>query len=241
MKRVLLVLVFAFLVAGCGGDDDAGSETTTGAEPTTAVVAYFLRDGMVWPVAREVSASTPEEAMSVLSEGPNDEEESALELTTAVEGEPEVSFDGGVAAVSGADLSDEARAQIVYTLTSIPTVSSVELDGEPATRADFEEQTPPVLVEAPLAFEQVSSPLEATGTANTFEATFSFEVKDASGAVIASDFATATSGTGTRGTFDFTQPFVVDEDQEGSLVVFELSAEDGSRTNEVEIPLQLLG
>jgi hypothetical protein len=44
-----------------------------------------------------------------------------------------------------------------------------------------------------------------------------------------------------RGTFSFAQPFVVDGAEAGSLVVFELSAEDGSRQNEVEIPLELQG
>ena len=47
-------------------------------------------------------------------------------------------------------------------------------------------------------------------------------------------FVTATSGTGTRGTFDFTTKAV---DDPATLVVFETSAEDGSRTREVEIPL----
>ena len=45
---------------------------------------------------------------------------------------------------------------------------------------------------------------------------------------------TATSGTGTRGTFDFTTDAF---DDVAALRVFELSAKDGSRINEVEIPL----
>ena len=45
---------------------------------------------------------------------------------------------------------------------------------------------------------------------------------------------TATSGTGTRGTFEFT---TADVDDIATLVVFETSAEDGSRMREVEIPL----
>jgi hypothetical protein len=105
---------------------------------------------------------------------------------------------------------------------------------------DYEDQTPVVLVESPLPFDEVSSPLVFNGTANTFEATFSFEIQDSEGEIIASDFATATSGTGTRGTFDVSQPFVVDEDTSGALVVFELSAEDGSRTREIDVPLELL-
>ena len=107
------------------------------------------------------------------------------------------------------------------------------------TRADFEEQTPSVLVESPLAFDTVSSPIEVSGTANTFEATFNFEVVDADDFIIDEDFVTATSGSGTRGTFEFTSEFVLDAPGDGALVVFELSAEDGSRIREVRIPLVL--
>jgi hypothetical protein len=52
--------------------------------------------------------------------------------------------------------------------------------------------------------------------------------------VIDENFVTATSGTGTRGTFEFTTAEV---DDATMLVVFETSAEDGSRIHEVEIPL----
>ncbi|MBA3333030.1 MAG: hypothetical protein H0U30_03485 [Actinobacteria bacterium] len=50
---------------------------------------------------------------------------------------------------------------------------------------------------------------------------------------------TATSGTGTRGTFEFTVPFEVPFDGVGELIVFESSAKDGSRINLVEIPLRM--
>jgi hypothetical protein len=243
VTRALLVLAAALvlaLAAGCGGDDDTGSETTTtsGAE-TAEVTVYFLRNAQVWPVSRQTEAA----AIDELNGGPTDDEEADLELTTDVPEEGvSVSIAGEVATVeSEAQLSDEARAQIVYTVTADPSVTSVEIDGQPFSRDDFEDQTPSVLVESPLAYDVVSSPLNADGTANTFEATFSFEIKDSEGEVIASDFATATSGSGTRGTFSFAQPFVVEGAEAGSLVVFELSAEDGSRMNEVEIPLELQG
>jgi hypothetical protein len=48
------------------------------------------------------------------------------------------------------------------------------------------------------------------------------------------NFVTATSGTGTRGTFFFTTRAV---DGVATLVVFETSAEDGSRIHGVEIPV----
>lgn len=135
-------------------------------------------------------------------------------------------------------LVDEALAQVVYTLTQFPTVERVELQERFLRRADFEDYTPAILVESPLSFEEVSSPLRATVTANTFEATFSHEVTDTDGRIVAEDFVTATSGIGTRGTFEFkTDPFTVPFEGVGGLIVFELSAKDGSRINLVEIPL----
>ncbi len=101
-------------------------------------------------------------------------------------------------------LTEANLAQIVYTLTQFPTVKQVRIAGKRYTRADFEDWTPAILVESPLAFETVSNPIRATGTANTFEANFQYEVVNPAGKVVDTHFVTATSGTGTRGTFDFT-------------------------------------
>ena len=219
MRRLLPLLLVAVLVAGCG--DDSASDTSTAAE-TASVSVYFLRDGKVWPVRRQVeSADLPEAANQALLDGPTQAEQD-IGLTTEVP-------DGMSTA-----LSDAARAQIVYTATQFSSGDSVEIDGQRYTRADFEEQTPLILVESPLSFEQVSSPLRVTGTANTFEATFQYELLDSDGNVVDKNFVTATSGTGTRGTFDFTTGDVSDA---AKLVVYENSAENGSRVNEVEIPL----
>ena len=57
---------------------------------------------------------------------------------------------------------------------------------------------------------------------------------DADGNLVDEHFVTATSGTGTRGTFEFTSG---DFESISKLVVFEPSAEDGSKTKLVEIPL----
>lgn len=214
MKRVLPVLVAFVFVAGCrGGSTD---ERTT-------VKVYFLRDGKVWPASREVEHADVATAVDELMAGPTEREQSELNLTSEVRAED-------------AEPSKAGLAQLVYTMTQFASADSVELvGGATYKRADFEEQTPLILVESPLAYEEVSSPLRVTGTANTFEATFQYELKDSAGVVVDEHFVTATSGTGTRGTFDFTtKPF----DDVGSLVVFELSAENGSRVNEAEIPLR---
>jgi hypothetical protein len=97
---------------------------------------------------------------------------------------------------------------------------------------------PSILVESPAIGETVHSPLRIRGSANTFEATFLAHVVDADGDVVAERVVTATSGSGTRGTFRATIPFAVDRPG-GKLVVFEQSAENGEPINTVEIPLQL--
>ena len=243
MKRALLLALTAVLLAGCAGDDSTAEETSTVTLPAFSNArVYWLLDGKVWPVVREVQASddATTAVMDELVAGPSPQEQEELELTTAIPAQatPEVSVENGVATVElDEELSPEGRAQVVYTLTQFPTVESVEIDGEGYTRADFEEQTPSVLVESPLAFEQVATPLRAEGTANTFEANFAFTITDAEGVLLAENFVTATSGTGTRGTFEFSESFTAAPGSEITLTVFENSAEDGSRMNEVEIPL----
>jgi len=246
VKRALLLVAAALLLVGCAGDDSAAEETSTVTLPAVSNArVYWLLDGKVWPVLREVQASgdATSAVMDDLVAGPSPQEQVELELTTAIPAQatPEVSVENGVATVElDEELSIEARAQVVYTLTQFPTVESVEVEGQSYTRLDFEEQTPSVLVESPLAFEQITSPLRAEGTANTFEANFHYELTDTDGLIVDENFVTATSGTGTRGTFEFTtKPYTVPFDGIGSLIVFERSAEDGSRMNVVEIPLRM--
>jgi len=131
-------------------------------------------------------------------------------------------------------------AEAVYTLSQFDPASPVVVRGKQYTRSDFEEETPAILVESPLPFDTVHGPeLHATGTANTFEATFEYDLVGGDGKLLAHHFVTATSGSGTRGTFDFTVPFTIEHAQSGKLVVFESSAENGSRIHVVEIPLRL--
>ncbi len=249
MKLSVLLAAAALLLAGCGGDEEAtptDTDTTTVPAETTELRVYWLRDGKVWPALREIDQTTAiaQAALDELLAGPTAEEGAELEFTTAIPEDTEgvvASVEDGVATVElSTDLPDEPLAQVVYTLTQFVTVESVDIQGNTLTRADFEDFTPAVLVESPLSFETVASPLRVTGTANTFEATFNYELTDTDGLIVDENFVTATSGTGTRGTFDFTTAaFTVPFDGVGSLIVFELSAKDGSRINLVEIPLRM--
>ena len=163
----------------------------------------------------------------------------------------DLSIDDGIATVDldgtfddgGGSASMQGRvAQVVATLTRFPSVKKVafRLDGEPVEaiggegvvvdppigRLEIEEQTPQILIESPLPGDTVTSPVRLRGTANVFEANVSIEVKDATGTVILEAFTTATSGTGTRGTFD-TKLNLPAVSGTVTIVTFEASAEDG--------------
>ena len=245
----------------------AAPPTSTTQVPTgSTVVPYFIEGDQV---AAGEPVQTPERgvaaaALRALLAGPNGRE-LAAGLTTAVppntrlldltvaDGLARVDLSGQFREGEGAPATRERLAQVVYTLTQFPTVKRVRvrIDGHTVTplgdvkldraltRADFEDQTPTILVESPGFATAVSSPFTARGTANTFEATFEYELRDAAGKILAQHFETATSGTGTRGTFSFPISFTVTQPTAASLVVFERSAADGSRTHVRSIPLTL--
>ena len=240
---------------------------TSPPDDTSSAAVYFLRDGKVAPVRRAVPTSLDPEraALEALLEGPT-ADEAASGLTSAIPDGTElrdVSLDGGVATVDlegtfdqgGGSASMLGRvAQVVATLTRFGTVEKVafRLDGEPVDaiggegvsvdppigRRAIEDQTPQILIESPLPGDSVTSPIRLRGTANVFEANVSIEVRDETGTVLLQAFTTATSGTGTRGTFDTTLslPTVT-----GNLTViaFEASAEDGRpiHANDVQVTL----
>lgn len=242
--------------------------TTTGEASTAALRVYFVRDELMGAAGRtfEGTQAVGAAALRQLLAGPSAEERAAG-LGSEIPAGAELlglSIADGVATADlskafesgGGSTSMQLRvAQVVYTLTQFPTVKRVafRIDGRPVEaiggegvvvdppvgRAAFEDQTPTILVESPTPGEEVSSPLRVRGTANTFEATLNLRVLDASGKVLYDHFATATSGSGTRGTFDETIDFDVASDGPGTLVAYEHSAEDGSEIHVVRIPVEL--
>lgn len=157
----------------------------------------------------------------------------------------------------GGTLSMSMRlAQVTFTLTQFPSVQRVVLlmngtevttfSGEglildhPMVRADFEDVLPAIFVEGPTPGDTVSASVRVWGTANTFEAAYLVRVEDPTGKTVALVPGMATSGMGTRGTFDMTVPFTTSTSGIGTVVVFEESAKDGSEIHVVRIPVKML-
>jgi hypothetical protein len=216
MRRLWFLALLVPLAAACGSTKTVTvTVTATTAPATNAVRVYFMRDGKVGPVARELAATDRASLLAALDAGPTDAERA-------------IGFTPGT--------GNQRTAEEVYTLSQFAPTRAIAVGGRSYTRADFEDLTPAILVEAPLPFATVSAPLRLRGTANTFEATFEYELLDSTGKTLAKHFVTATSGSGTRGTYDVTIPFGPPGGS-GTLFVYELSAKDGSRIHQVEIPL----
>jgi hypothetical protein len=241
------------------------TETAALVNGTMRGAVYLLRTGKVTPVERPIPFTLDPERAALLRllDGPT-EDESAEGLATEIPTGTELldfTLDDGVATVDlggsfvetgGTDSTAGRVAQVVATLTRHRTVDRVafEVDGEPMEsigevdvappigRAAIEDQTPQILVESPLPGDAVRSPVRLRGTANVFEATVSIQVRDESGDVVLETFTTATSGTGTRGTFA-TELSLPDTSGKATIVAFEASAEDGRPLHAVEVPVTI--
>jgi hypothetical protein len=252
VKRLAL-LGLVVLVAGCGGahkraapttlmtSEPSPTTTTTAAAPgpTTSLAVFFVRDGRIAPVRREVpeTKAIGAAALAQLLAGPTDEERSgglasAIPSGTQLGG---LTITGGDAHVDGLDgLDREALGQVVYTLTQFPTVKSV--DGH--TRASMEDVTPIILVDSPLPGDTVTSPVRVRGTANVFEATLEVHVVGASGDLGVAH-VTATEGAPQRGSFDATIQLQAHDPGPAKIVAFDVSQADGTRQHVFTVPVVL--
>ncbi len=151
----------------------------------------------------------------------------------------------GVASVRLAAVADPVtarlrEAQVVYTLTQFPTVRQVDFGtAAPAGRAAHTDLLPPIVVTGPVIGDRVNSPVTVTGSADVFEGTVSVRVLDAAGRQLATAFTTATCGTGCRGAYRVAVRYRLPAAQAGTIEVYEVSADDGSRTKVVAVPVTL--
>jgi spore germination protein GerM len=175
-----------------------------------------------------------------------------------VERDPEghrITIDMNQAFVQGAGglLADFTMLnQLIFTVTSEGGFTEVLFTsgGEPITaygtegldlttpvgRDSFLDQLNSVIVDSAVTGSG-DSPLNVTGIANVFEATVSLQLVDLDGTVVYEDFTTASCGTGCWGSFSFHIEGFDFESRPLNLKVFWNSAEDGSPSDVVSIPV----
>ena len=247
----------------------AAAPSPSAAPVTQAVTLWLTHEEYVGRTVRQAQVVPPQFATAAVEEllkGATSTESSSGFATAIPAGSRllGLAVENGVATADlsqefesgGGSLSARLRlAQLVYTLTEFPTVQSValEIEGAPATtfssegividgpmtRSEFEDLVAPIVVEAPEAGQTVTSPVTVSGTANVFEANVSMRIVGPDGEVIAETFATASCGTGCRGTYSKNVPFQVAALTDGFVEVYESSAQDGSPLHVVRVPVVL--
>jgi spore germination protein GerM len=209
-----------------------------------------------------------QQAVDLLLEGPTDDEMAGIPaISTAIPDGTDAlgsSVEDGLATVNLSDEFDDgggsfsmfARlAQVVYTLTRNAGIDEVEfqIEGEPVTvfssegieldgaqdRSEYYDLLPPVFVDAPAWGEPVTSPIHVSGLSNVFEAVSQVMLTDDDGEPLFEETVMASCGTGCWGEWETDIPYTIDRDQFGALIVWEFSAEDGSRIHLREYPVQL--
>ncbi|WP_328824389.1 Gmad2 immunoglobulin-like domain-containing protein [Verrucosispora sioxanthis] len=222
--------------------------TTGVARPATLTLElWYVRDGRLVPTrrTRPATVATSRLALAELAAGPTRREADAGLVTLLPDGAEVSRIADGVASVRLAAVADPVtarlrEAQVVYTLTQFPTVRQVDFGtAAPAGRAAHTDLLPPIVVTGPVIGDRVNSPVTVTGSADVFEGTVSVRVLDAAGRQLATAFTTATCGTGCRGAYRVAVRYRLPAAQAGTIEVYEVSADDGSRTKVVAVPVTL--
>ena len=97
----------------------------------------------------------------------------------------------------------------------------------------------PIVIDSPAPNAAVQSPFHVSGTANTFEATFILELRT-EGRLLQKKTVTASSGSGTRGSFDVELRYSLPDETRGELRAYEISADSGEPVNTVSVSISLL-
>ncbi len=212
-KFVAAVAVAAAVVAatGCGGRHAAAR--------TTAITVFRLHDGFLHAERAEVPAepSTPAAALDALG----------LHVPLTVE--------RGNARIDAGTLAPGRVAEVVYTLTSLPTVRSIDVAGRRhLTRADVARFLPIIFVESPADGQRVPADFVVSGTASVFEATLVVELRRR-GDVLVRRTVTASEGAPGRGTF--ATRLHAPSPGAATVVAYAPSAADGTPQHVQRIPL----
>jgi hypothetical protein len=130
-----------------------------------------------------------------------------------------------------------AAFTLIGVTTGLPVAHAQQNVCE-ANPSPVDASDPSVVVAEPAANAGVSSPLHVEGQARVFEATVSLTLYDEDGDEIAAGTTNAAEG-GVLSDFSTDLPFTAATNTPACLWVFEVSAQDGSPVNVVQVPLTL--
>ena len=117
------------------------------------------------------------------------------------------------------------------------SASATPPDGSNETPAP---SSPAITIEHPAAREVVSVPFTANGTADTFEATLTIDIVVAEGLAMCVRHLTATSCSGTRGSWEGVLAFPPEDDPlQATMRAYTFSAKDGSMVDLVQFPITI--
>jgi spore germination protein GerM len=271
------VAALAVLVSSCGGSPTTltattttlpnttttkpGSTTTTNPSTLRTSVLYFLR-GSTLGVSDRTGPSTadPRYAALVALVSGTVPAETAAGLATDIPAGTTVRGLQIKAGVATANLSPQylgpgtlsslqgRLAQIVYTLTAFPNVSSVviEVGGQripnlafvslanPITRSQVTASLPGVLLEQPAVGGNLKSKLTISGL-TSINGTYDVQLSDSSGKLLASATNTAVVG----GTFQQSIPFTITAPEVGTIKVFSRPSKPSQAVQEFQFSLPI--
>lgn len=217
-----------------------------------AVLSHFVTDPVYEAVNFLLVGTYPgeeEAGPALFSAIPEGIELLGLEVADGI---ATVDFSSGFFTGDADDVRRRA-GQVVFTLTRFDEIDGVlfrdeglpfadwgdnAAAGEPVTRTAFGDLFPAVMVENPAYRARVGDgPLAVNGYATT--GAVSLELLDQSGSVLWEGTTMTTCGVDCLGNFSIQIPHEASEDQLGTLVAWETSMEDGSRTNVRRHPVWL--
>lgn len=122
----------------------------------------------------------------------------------------------------------------------VQTAPSPSLSAMPSASVTPEETAGNIHVFSPQAGDEVGLPIVIKGEARTFEAAFSYRIKNSDGKVLVEDHSmtTGTADYPAYRPFEVTVNYPDPKTASGSVEVFEYSAKDGSEINKVIVPVK---
>jgi hypothetical protein len=222
VRRILAIAALALLSAGCGSSSPPPATTRVAVSPPPETLTVFrVENG-------ELAAETVSVPQTM---APASAALGALGLAATV------TIANGTAKVELAHATDDEVAEIVYTLTQLPSVQRVDVAGRTGlTRDDVASYVPPILVESPAAGATVTRTFRVSGSASVFEATLVVELI-VQGQVASKQSVTASEGAPGRGTF--TASVTSPSPGPARLVAYAPSAENGAPQHQVDVPLTI--